>query len=54
MNWKKIVGRILTVAVAVAMAVFAIIGQTPTWWAGVLGLVATVATIVLGEWKPPA
>ena len=53
-NWKKIVGRVLTAAVAVAMAVFAIVGQTPTWWAAVLGIVAVVATAVLGEGKPPA
>ena len=54
MNWKKIAGRILTAAVAVALAVFAVTGQTPTWWAAALGIVSVVATAVLGEWKPPA
>lgn len=54
LNWQKLAGRILTAAVAVAMLVFTIVGQTPTWWASVLGIVSTIATVVLGEWKPPA
>jgi len=54
MNWKKIAGRILTAAVAVAMVVFAIVGQVPTWWEGALAVIAAVATVVIGEWKPPA
>lgn len=53
MNWKKIAGRVLTAAVAVAMAVFALVGQEPTWWAAVLGIVSAIATVVLGEWKAP-
>lgn len=53
MNWQKIAGRALTAAVAVAMLVFAIIGETPTWWAAVLAMLVPVANIVIGSWKPP-
>jgi predicted membrane protein len=53
MNWKKIAGRVLTAAVAVALAVFAIVGVTPPWWAAVLSIVSAVATVVIGEWEPP-
>ena len=53
MNWKKIAGRALTVVVAAALLVFAITGTVPSWWEGTLGVVATVASILIGEWKPP-
>ena len=53
MNWKKVAGRVLTAAVAVAMAVFAVLGETPTWWAAVLALLVPVANAVIGSWKPP-
>lgn len=53
-NWKKIAGRVLTVGVAVALLVFSITGNTPSWWEGALGMIAAVAAVVIGEWKPPA
>jgi len=53
MSWQKTVGRILTAAVAVAMAVFAILGETPTWWAAVLALAVPVVNALIGSWKPP-
>jgi heme A synthase len=53
MNWKKIAGRVLTAVVAVALAVFAIVGQTPPWWAAVIALVVPIANVLIGEWKVP-
>ena len=53
MNWKKVLGRSLTAAVAVALAVFAIIGETPTWWAALMALAVPIINIIIGEWKPP-
>jgi hypothetical protein len=54
MGWKKIVGRALSFVAAGFLLVFALIGQEPTWWAAALALAVPIATIVIGEWKPPA
>lgn len=53
MNWKKLTGRILTAAVAIALAVFAIIGKTPPWYAAIMAVAIPVINVVIGEWKPP-
>jgi len=53
MNIKKIVGRVLTAAVAVALAVFAIIGQTPPWYAAVMALAVPIVNVLIGAWEPP-
>lgn len=53
MNWQKITGRVLTAAVAVALAAFAIIGETPPWYAAVMALLVPVANALIGSWKPP-
>lgn len=54
MNWKKIAGRVLTAVVAVALAVFAIVGITPPWYAAVMALAVPIINVLIGEWKPPA
>lgn len=54
MNWRKLVGRILTAAVAVALVIFAATGTTPTWWEAALGMAVPIINILIGEWKPPA
>ena len=53
MDWKKIVGRILTFASAGFLLVFALLGQTPTWWEGALALLVPIINIIIGSWKPP-
>lgn len=49
---KKIIGRALTFVDAGALLVFAIIGQAPTWWEGMLAIAVPIITILIGSWKP--
>jgi len=53
MNWRKVAGRVLTAAVAVALAVFAIVGQTPPWYAAVMALAVPIVNVLIGSWEPP-
>lgn len=54
MDWKKIVGRILSFVAAGFLLVFALLGIVPTWWEGALALAVPIINIVIGDWKPPA
>ena len=51
-KWKKVIGRALTFVDAGALLAFAIIGQAPTWWEGVLAVAVPIITILIGSWKP--
>lgn len=53
MPWQKIVGRVLTVAVNVALLIFTITGVIPTWWPMALAAVEMAASFILGGWKAP-
>jgi len=53
MEWKKLVGRILSFVCAGALLVFALIGVTPPWYAGALALIVPIVNIVIGQWAPP-
>ncbi|MBZ5672304.1 MAG: hypothetical protein LAO04_21605 [Acidobacteriia bacterium] len=54
MDWKKVVGRVLSLGAAAVLLLFAITGVVPSWWPGVIATVTAVANVIIGEWNPPA
>ena len=50
---KKIIGRVLTALVSAAFVVFAVMGQVPTWWEGLLAIAVPIINIIIGKWNPP-
>ena len=52
-KYGKAIGFFATAAVAVALGIFAIVGE-PTWWAGVVAVGVPVISALVGkEWELP-
>lgn len=53
-RWQKVLSYSATGAASVVLAVFAAIGDVPTWWATVAAIAPGLIAVLIGKpWKVP-